>query len=273
MKRIAALAAAAGVVGAILALMPCDVRGGASQPASSQGKDGPPAATQETQYWTGPERGAGQAATRGSGTQPATEPAPADTQKPIYGYQIVYVLDTSGSMAGSFDEIRADFKDSIRRLRAEELFHVVCFARDSYQELRAKRLVLATEENKRLAIKALDEIRVGGPKSSPIAALEVAFNAFRYAPPHGPGRVCHVVTSREFSACGYQYKEPGGTVLTGSEAIIAWVRANNKDVRVHVYPIILGPPPSAETKEFLKKLAEENGGRYKYVSSKPKDPG
>jgi hypothetical protein len=53
----------------------------------------------------------------------------------------------------------------------------------------------------------------------------------------------------------------------GNQAVIHWLRANNRNGGVHVYPIILGPRPSSDTEASVKLLAEENGGRYRYVSN------
>jgi hypothetical protein len=189
----------------------------------------------------------------------------------VYARSVIYVLDRNGSVAGTFDEIRTQAKESICRLVARQRFHVVCFAKGSYRELRAKRAVYATEDNKRLALKALDGIQAVGAGSNPVPALEVAFKVIRDTP-YKKG-LCYILTTQDFSAGGYEYKVPEGGVLTGNEAVLAWLRANNEDHSVRVYPCIFGPPPSADTEAFLKKLAEENKGRYKYVTSKPRDPG
>lgn len=182
-------------------------------------------------------------------------------------YYVIYVIDHSGSVVGSFDEIRIQLKDSICRLVARQQFHVVFFSHDKYEEIQPKRLVYATEDNKRKALKALDGIQATGFGSSPIPALEVAFRAFRNTPDKR-GKLCYILTDGEFDSSGFQYKGPGGTVLMGNEAVAAWLRATNKDRSVHLYPIILGPPPSAETEKSIKMLAEENKGRYKYVSNR-----
>lgn len=182
-------------------------------------------------------------------------------------YYVIYVIDHSGSVVGSFDEIRMQLKDSICRLVARQQFHVVFFSHDKYEEINPKRLVFATEDNKRKALKALDGIQATGFGSSPIPALEVAFRAFRNTPDKR-GKLCYILTDGEFDSSGYQYKGVGGKMLMGNEAVNAWLRATNKDRSVHMYPIILGPPPSADTEVSMKQMATENGGRYKYVSNK-----
>jgi hypothetical protein len=182
-------------------------------------------------------------------------------------YYVIYVIDHSGSVVGSFDEIRMQLKDSICRLVARQQFHVIFFSHDKYEEIQPKRLVFATEDNKRRALKALDGVQATGFGSSPIPALEVAFRAFRNTPDKR-GKLCYILTDGEFDSSGYQYKGVGGKVLMGNEAVNAWLVANNKDRSVHMYPIILGPPPSAETEASMKKMAEDGKGRYKYVSNR-----
>jgi hypothetical protein len=182
-------------------------------------------------------------------------------------YYVIYVIDQSGSVVGSFDEIRDQLRDSICRLGESQQFHVIFFSCDKYEQIQPRRLVKATKESKEAAWKALNHVRATGFGSSPIPALEVAFRAFRNTPDKR-GKLCYILTDGEFDSSGYQYKGPGGKMLMGNEAVIGWLRANNKDRSVHMYPIILGPPPSADTETSIKLLSTENGGRYKYVSNR-----
>jgi hypothetical protein len=181
-------------------------------------------------------------------------------------YYVIFVIDKSGSVVGSFDDIRQQLIDSVCQLKAPQQFHVIFFSGDKYDQLKPGRMVLATEENKLAALKALGSVRASGFGSSPIPALEVAFRAFR-STPDSRGKLLYLLTDGEFDSSGYQYRGPDGRPLMGNQAVIGWLHDNNKTARVHVCPIILGPRPSADTEASLKLLAEENGGRYKYVSN------
>jgi hypothetical protein len=178
---------------------------------------------------------------------------------------VVFVVDTSGSMVGCFDEVIVSVKMTIRTLTEDDTFHVLFFSHDKYEEIDPKGLVKATEENKRRAYKGMDGMQATGFGSSPIPALEVALRAFRNNQ-DTVRNTLFVVTDGEFDSSGYQFREAGGKVLVGNEAVIAWLRANNKDKSLHVCPIIFGTPPSAATEASMKVLGAENGGRYKYAS-------
>jgi hypothetical protein len=207
---------------------------------------------------------------------PATTTAPAAgiAKVEFYGsasrqdaYFVIYVIDRSGSMVGSFDEVRMQAKGSISRLSPRQQFHVIVFSHDKFEEIQPKRLVYATEENKQLAFKSLDRMQATGFGSSPIPALEVAFRALR-STQDKRGKLCYILTDGEFASSGFQYRDPAGKVMLGNQAVIGWLRANNKDQSIHMYPIILGPPPNADTEGAMKLLAGENAGLYRYVSNR-----
>ena len=179
---------------------------------------------------------------------------------------VIFVINKSGSVVGSFDDIRTQLIDSICQLKTPQQFHVIFFSGDKCDQLKPGRMVLATEENKLAALKALGSVQASGFGSSPIPALEAAFRAFRNTPDNR-GKLLYLLTDGEFDSSGYQYRGPDGKPLMGNQAVIHWLRANNKTAGVHVCPIILGSRPSADTEASLKLLAEENGGRYKYVSN------
>jgi hypothetical protein len=124
--------------------------------------------------------------------------------------------------------------------------------------------VPADEDHKREVLAFVSPIIAMGRGSSPIPAMIRAFKAFQNAPDKR-GRVMYILTDGEFDTSGYRYKSASGKELMGTEAVIAWLRDNNKDGSVHVYPIILGLQPSPQIEEKMKTIAKENGGEYKYV--------
>jgi hypothetical protein len=181
-------------------------------------------------------------------------------------YYVIFVIDKSGSMVGSFDEVRTQLIDSICRLKAHQQFHVIFFSGDKFEQLQPRRMVTATSDNQRAAVRALSSVHATSFGSSPIPALETAFRAFRNTPDYR-GKVLFLLTDGEFDSNGYEYRGRDGKPLMGNQAVIQWLRANNKSGGVHVYPIIMGPKPSADTEASLKLLAKENNGCYTYVRS------
>jgi hypothetical protein len=181
-------------------------------------------------------------------------------------YYVIFVIDKSGSVVGSFDEIRSQLIESICRLNKPQQFHVIFFSGDKCEQLPPKRLVTATIESKRAVVQALGAVQATGFGSSPIPALEAAFRAFRNTPDNR-AKVLFLLTDGEFDSSGYEYRGRDGKPLMGNQAVIQWLHANNKDAGVLVYPIIVGPKPSADTEASMKLLAKENNGRYRYVSN------
>ncbi len=175
---------------------------------------------------------------------------------------VIFALDHSGSVLTSFDEIVAELKKEVFKLTEEQMFHVVFFAKDTYEENTSKRLVAATESNKRILLNYVKDVRAAGFGSSPIPALKAAFKAFKGAPDNR-GRIMYLLTDGEFDSSGETYQN-----LSGTEAVLAWLRDNNRDKAVHIYPIILGNKPSEEVEASMKKLAAENGGEYTFVERK-----
>jgi hypothetical protein len=177
---------------------------------------------------------------------------------------VIYCIDHSGSVLPAFDEILEELKGSIGGLIEAQEFHVVFFAKDSWQENPPRRLVQANDANKREALAFLRDIRAAGWGSSPIPAIIAGFKAFRAAPnKEGEGKLMYLLTDGDFDTSGYKYKG-----LMGNEAVVVWLRDNNADKTVHVTPIILGEKPSQETEESMRKIATENGGEYRFVERK-----
>jgi hypothetical protein len=168
-------------------------------------------------------------------------------------------------MVANFDQIRGELKDSIFRLNDKQCFHVIFFSQDTFQENTPGRLVKATAHTKRQAVAFLNDVQASGWGSSPIPALIAAFRAFKNAPDNR-GRVMYILTDGEFDTSGYQYNRRDGAQLFGNDAVLAYLRENNRDKSVHVYPIILGDQPTARAEETMRTIAKENGGQYKYVA-------
>ncbi|OPX24126.1 MAG: hypothetical protein B1H04_02695, partial [Planctomycetales bacterium 4484_123] len=79
-------------------------------------------------------------------------------------YHIVYVVDRSGSMIETFDEVREEMKRSILRLSPAQTFHVIFFSSGTPKENPPRRLVHAVPQNKRQALRQRE-----GPSPHPRA--------------------------------------------------------------------------------------------------------
>lgn len=174
---------------------------------------------------------------------------------------VCYVIHNSGKMLTAFDQIVDKLKDSIGELQETQNFHVVFFAKDTFQESPTRRLVPASDANKVETLKFLREIRAAGYGSSPIPALDVAFKALHaVAAVPGEGKVLFLLTDGDFDVSAYKYKG-----LVSNEAVTRWLRDNNSDKSVHVCPVVIGEKPGKETEEAMRKIASENGGQYTFV--------
>ena len=66
-------------------------------------------------------------------------------------FNVVFVVDRSGSMLDTFEPVRAEMLRTISRLRETQMFHIILFAEGRPLEPDHKRLVPATRRNKKAA--------------------------------------------------------------------------------------------------------------------------
>ena len=184
-------------------------------------------------------------------------------------YYIIYIVDNSGSMQGTFDEVRQEMLRSIGRLERPQMFHVLFFSKDKFTENPARRLVPPTPLFTREAAKFLREVGSSGYGSSPIPALARAFELFKQLPDDRKGRLIYVLTDGEFDIGDYVYKTAGGRELTGNEAVLAWLRDHNKGTRqVQVNPILYNFKGMQQTVDSMRQIAKENRGDFKIIESR-----
>ena len=165
-------------------------------------------------------------------------------------YHIVYVVDRSGSMLDTFDEVRREMLRSISRLHSSQTFHVVFFASGTPRENPPRRLVHATENHKREALKYLKTIQPEG-QTDPIPALKRAFQVMKNTPNEKRGKLIYLLTDAEFP---------------DNEQVLRSVRSMNASKSVHINTI-LHHHRSESAMRVLRRIAEENGGRFKFVES------
>jgi hypothetical protein len=185
---------------------------------------------------------------------------------------LVYVIDRSGSMAPTFQQVRHELLKSISKLQPAQDFTIILFDGDSCIEGPQKRLVSATPENKIAAKEFLDTITASG-STNVLPALRRAFLDLKYADPNTPGRVIYLLSDGDFAGLsgGSRYiSAADGRPLKGNEAVIQWLRDNNpKDEKkglVHVNTFLY-LNKDEDAMKVMETIAKENGGRFKLISS------
>ena len=200
---------------------------------------------------------------------------PAGSERPISDFfgtggdarHIVYVVDRSASMIDTFDNLRHQMLVSIARLRADQHFHVILFAKDEAIENPPKRLVPATKNNKLAAVEFLQQICPEGSTTA-LAALRRAFEVLGGAAGPPGGKVIYLLTDGAFEGPGVissGYTLPDGRVLDGNAAVARYIRDRNKNGEIHINTFLYGYH-SGEAEEVMKSIAAENGGRFRFVA-------
>ncbi len=178
---------------------------------------------------------------------------------------IVYVVDRSGSMAKTFQEVKVEMLRSISRLRPEQRFHVVLFGDGKTVEGPLHWLADASLVNKQAAVKFLGEKEASGSTTA-LVALQRAFAVL--APrPANESKLIYLLSDGDFSGLsgGSRYRAADGQALGGNEAVLQWLADNNKGQKVHIHTVLLHSTDETAVK-VLRTIAESNGGRFKYIS-------
>jgi hypothetical protein len=150
---------------------------------------------------------------------------------------VVYLVDRSGSMTDSLHYVKVELKTRIVELPEACVFHVIFFSSGPPVEMPTRRLVPATERNKRLALEFIDKVVAAG-ETDPAPAFDRAFAA--------RPRTIHFLTDGEFD-----------------KAVIDQVDRLNagREVTVHTIGFLYRP-----NEEALRTIADRNGGEYTFIS-------
>jgi len=178
-------------------------------------------------------------------------PIPANTLCKFFGVpinvgrKVVYVIDRSGSMSDSIDHVKNALKKCLKDLTDKSQFHIIFYSSGPPVEMPTRRLVDATDRNKQLAFEFIDGVALQG-ETDPSKALERAFAC-------QPDAI-YLLTDGEFD-----------------KSIVGLVKQLNVGGKVTVHTISFLYQMG---EGVLKKIAEENGGQYKFVSGADldKDP-
>ena len=181
-------------------------------------------------------------------------------------HNIVYVVDRSGSMAGSFDGVRLEMQRSISRLTPQHSFHVILFSDDEVIEGPRAWLVPADEANRERAGHFLQKQQAVG-RTTALVALRRAFAVLRNADKNRPGKLIYLLSDGDFAGMtgGSRYRRADGRILNGNEAVLQWLRDNNRSGEVLINTFLLDSTDRAAI-DVLRTIAREHGGQFKYVS-------
>lgn len=152
--------------------------------------------------------------------------------------KIVYVVDKSGSMTDSLVRVKHELKRSLRELGPDKQFHVIFYSSGPALEMPARRLVTATEANKRRTFEFIDGIVAAG-ETDPTDALQRAFAV-------GPDAI-FLLTDGEFD-----------------RAVVGQVATANVGKRVTVHTIAF---LYRAGEKVLQEIAAQNGGTFRFVSA------
>ena len=164
--------------------------------------------------------------------------------------RIVFLCDASGTMLGSFPMLRQELYRTLEKLQPIQFFNVIFFHgnRDGSSAVESiegfpSSLVAATADNKS---KAYTWIKSYGPEGNtdPFPAIE---KAFAMKP-----QLLFVLTDGFDNVSSYQ-------------AVRAAFKKANSDGQVKVNTILLQTTADPDLEDILKKIAEDNGGRYRTV--------
>ncbi len=180
-------------------------------------------------------------------------------------YHIVFVIDRSGSMAVTFQEVQHEMIKAIAKLQAVQDFTIIFFSENEYIEGPQKSLVSAEMQNKLAATKFLKDVTSSGA-TIVLPALKRAFQILKYADPRRPGRLIYLLSDGDFAGMsgGSTYKG-----VSGNAAVVQWLQDNNPKEEakglVHVNTFLYRSKDS-EAVKVMDAIAKENGGRFKQIS-------
>ena len=171
---------------------------------------------------------------------------------PVFGSggnarKIAFVCDASGSMLNKFSVLRRELSTTVQGLRLVQSFSIIFFQDDTSAGFKSlppsAALLMCTPDNKRKADKFLEEIIPRG-STDPLPGIEMAFK-------QNPELV-YLLTDGDFP---------------DNDKVLARIRQLNKDHRVKINTIAFVSDQDNDTAfmELLNKIAQENGGVYKYV--------
>ena len=155
--------------------------------------------------------------------------------------KIVWVLDATGSMSSAFDSLKVQLRAAVSGLQPPQSFNII-FINDKNPPPLAPALLFTTPENKRKADDYVDTFAARGG-TEPLPALEKAFAM-------QPDMIYLLIDPSDFP---------------DKPKILEMVNKQNAKAKIKLN-IIAFEGKDAENEKFLKDLAAQSGGVYKYVN-------
>ncbi|MFP3937200.1 MAG: vWA domain-containing protein [Phycisphaerae bacterium] len=171
-------------------------------------------------------------------------------------YHIIYLIDRSGSMGmlDKFESVSREIVGSLSELQPAQSFHIVLFSAGQPLEVPHDQLVPARMDNKRRAAEALQEVvpeTTRGQLTDPRQALERAFDVLEATGSDKP-KLIMFLTDGVFQG-------------TTNEAVIETIDRLNPDRRIRINTFLYGSEDN-QAASVMKRIADDNNGKYKYVS-------
>ncbi len=157
--------------------------------------------------------------------------------------RIIYILDHEGSMLENFTFLKSHLRKSIDGLVPSQSFAVIVF-RKNYKILGPNRLVHATLRNKQEVFQRFRTVAPAGATEYRFSYFARPFKAaFRLHP-----QIIYFLTKGAFDP-----------------KLLGYINSLNQNhaVRIYTYAFTVQDPASQKN---LKKIAQQNGGQYKYIS-------
>ncbi|MBN1554131.1 MAG: VWA domain-containing protein [Phycisphaerae bacterium] len=162
-------------------------------------------------------------------------------------FNVVYVIDRSGSMVDTFDLVRLEMLRSIGRLRDTQTFHIILFAEGRPIENAPRKLIPASRKNKKDAALFLASV-MPETQTDPIPALKRAFMVLRGAKKRG--KLIYLLTD--------------GVFPDNTKVLKTIQEKNTEKNKVYVNTFLYGTKPPAAV-DVMTKIADMTGGRYTFV--------
>ena len=160
---------------------------------------------------------------------------------------VAYVCDASGSMMGlPFDLLKIELKKAVDVLQPIQAFNVVFFQKGGAEAFTKQAMVPANPSNKAKAFQWLSDMTVAS-NSDPIPSLKLVFQQ--------KPQLMYLLTDGAFD---------------DNDAVIAEIKRLNaqKQTRINTIAFFSPDAPASDRKvceDVLRRIAEENGGRFKVV--------
>lgn len=162
-------------------------------------------------------------------------------------FNVVYVIDRSGSMVDTFDLVRQEMLYSIGRLQNTQMFHIILFAEGRPIENAPRRLIPATRRNTKEAAKFLMEV-TPETQTDPIPAINRAYAVLRGAKKRG--KLIYLLTD--------------GVFPDNQKVLHTIEEKNTGKNKVYINTFLYGTKPETAV-DVMTRIANMTGGRYTFV--------